>query len=97
MRILTALINHQTDCNFFTGVPNLEICVEALANMKRYIAFLRGINISGKNKVPMAELKKEFEEVKTYFNSGNVTFSSDQGDTEKFTKQIEIMIKNSLL
>ncbi len=66
--------------------------------MKRYIAFLRGINISGKNKVPMAELKKEFEilkfaDVKTYLNSGNVAFSSDRDDTEKFTKQIEIMIK----
>lgn len=66
--------------------------------MKRYIAFLRGINISGKNKVPMAELKKEFEklefgEVKTYLNSGNVAFSSDKDDIEKFTKQIEIMIK----
>ena len=31
--------------------------------MKRYIAFLRGINISGKNKVSMAELKKEFEKL----------------------------------
>ena len=29
--------------------------------MKRYIAFLRGININGKNKVPMAELKQGFE------------------------------------
>ena len=29
--------------------------------MKRYIALLRGINISGKNKVPMANLKKSFE------------------------------------
>ena len=51
--------------------------------MKRYIAFLRGINISGKNKVPMAELKQGFErlnytEVKTYLNSGNVIFSSDE-------------------
>lgn len=26
----------------------------------RYIALLRGVNISGKNKVPMAELKKSF-------------------------------------
>lgn len=48
-------------------------------NTKRYVAFLRGINISGKNKVPMAELKKGFEkldfvEVKTYLNSGNVIF-----------------------
>lgn len=47
--------------------------------MKKYIAFLRGVNISGKNKVPMAELKKGFEklgfeEVKTYLNSGNVIF-----------------------
>ena len=28
--------------------------------MKRYVALLRGINISGKNKVPMAELKTLF-------------------------------------
>lgn len=26
--------------------------------MSRYIALLRGINISGKNKIPMAELKE---------------------------------------
>ncbi len=29
--------------------------------MEKYVAFLRGINVGGKNKVPMAELKKEFE------------------------------------
>ena len=39
--------------------------------MKRFVALLRGINVSGKNKIPMAELKKNFEnlgfaEVKTY-------------------------------
>lgn len=67
--------------------------------MKRYIAFLRGVNISGKNKVLMAELKKYFEkldfgEVKTYLNSGNVIFSSDENNTEKMSKQIERMIKN---
>lgn len=67
--------------------------------MKRYVAFLRGINISGKNKVPMAELKQGFErldytEVKTYLNSGNVIFSSDEADTVKTTGQIEEMIKD---
>ena len=67
--------------------------------MKRYIAFLRGINISGKNKVPMAELKQDFErldyvEVKTYLNSGNVIFSSNEADTIKTTGRIEEMIKN---
>ncbi|MDO5388361.1 MAG: DUF1697 domain-containing protein [Clostridia bacterium] len=67
--------------------------------MKRYIAFLRGVNVSGKNKVTMAELKKGFEkldfrEVNTYLNSGNVIFCCDKDDTEQITKQIEIMIKN---
>ncbi len=66
--------------------------------MKRYVALLRGINIGKKNKVPMTELKKgfeqlEFEEVKTYLNSGNVIFSSNENDTKKFTNQIEGMIK----
>ena len=67
--------------------------------MRRYIALLRGINISGKNKVPMAELKKGFEtlafvEVKTYLNSGNVIFSSDEDNIRKLTDKIEEMIKN---
>ena len=60
--------------------------------MKRYMALLREINISGKNKVVMAELKKEFEslnleDVKTYLNSGNVIFSSRE-NIEKITKKL---------
>ena len=44
----------------------------------RFIALLCGINISGKNKISMPELKtalgeKGFADVKTYLNSGNVT------------------------
>ncbi len=66
--------------------------------MKRYVAFLRGINISGKNKVSMAELKQAFEgrgfgAVKTYLNSGNVIFSSDEDNIEGLTSRIETMIK----
>ncbi|MCM1259351.1 MAG: DUF1697 domain-containing protein [Prevotella sp.] len=66
--------------------------------MKRYVAFLRGINISGKNKVPMAQLKKSFEalgfgEVRTYLNSGNVVFSSNEDSIERIINQIEILIK----
>lgn len=73
--------------------------MEESTNMKRYIAFLRGVNISGKNRVPMAELKKafdelEFEEVKTYLNSGNVIFSSNENNIGSFTSRIETMIKN---
>ena len=47
----------------------------------------------------MVELKQCFErldytEVKTYLNSGNVIFSSDETDITKITTQIEEMIKN---
>lgn len=72
---------------------------EVLVDMKRYVALLRGINISGKNKISMAELKNkfgklDFEEVKTYLNSGNVVFSSDEDSIEKLTRLIERAIKN---
>lgn len=53
--------------------------------MTKYIALLRGINVGGKNKVSMPELKEVFEqngfnEVLTYINSGNVIFSSETSD-----------------
>ena len=48
----------------------------------KYIVLLRGINISGKNKIAMSELKKVLEEngyknIKTLLNSGNVILESD--------------------
>ena len=63
----------------------------------RYIAFLRGINVGGKTKVPMSELKKTLEElgftdVKTLLNSGNVVFSSDENShllSEKIEQKLE--------
>ena len=69
--------------------------------MKRYIALLRGINVSGKNKVPMAELKKCFEslgvmEVKTYLNSGNVIFSSADKNVTALIDQGERMMQREL-
>lgn len=67
--------------------------------MRRYVALLRGINISGKNKISMADLKKrfaelDFSEVKTYLNSGNVVFSSDIEDKNMLTNKIAKMIKD---
>lgn len=67
--------------------------------MKRYIAFLRGINISGKNRIMMSELKVGFEElglieVRAYLNSGNIIFSSDNYNIEDLSGQIETMIKD---
>ncbi|WP_339625247.1 DUF1697 domain-containing protein [uncultured Maribacter sp.] len=46
-----------------------------------YVAFLRGINVSGKRKVPMVELRAmcerlNLQDVKTYIQSGNIVFKS---------------------
>ena len=49
--------------------------------MTRYVALLRGINVGGRNKVAMSDLRQAFEEagyraVRTYIQSGNVLFES---------------------
>lgn len=67
--------------------------------MKKHIALLRGINVSGKNKISMSELKANFIElgfikVSTYLNSGNVIFLSDIDNLNVLTNTIELMIKN---
>ncbi|MGM9531121.1 DUF1697 domain-containing protein, partial [Intestinibacter sp.] len=67
--------------------------------MKRYITLLRGINISGKNKIAMSELKKGFielgfAEVNTYLNTGNVVFSSIIDDEDILSNKIKLMIKD---
>lgn len=50
------------------------------------VALLRGINVGGKNKINMQDLKRAFaqaglENVSTYINSGNILFQH-QGDDE---------------
>jgi uncharacterized protein (DUF1697 family) len=54
-----------------------------LITMTRYLVLLRGINVGGRNKVPMAALRELLERhrhtnVSTYIASGNVILSSDQ-------------------
>lgn len=64
-----------------------------------YIAFLRGINVGGHHKVPMADLKKEcatigLVNVSTLLNSGNIIFESIDEDilelSTKMSKHLEI-------
>jgi len=55
--------------------------------LTRYLVLLRGINVGGKNKVPMAPLRALLEElgysnVTTYIASGNVILSSDEAAAE---------------
>ena len=64
--------------------------------MNRYIVLLRGINVSGKNILPMQELRKllnelNYQNVQTYIQSGNIIL-----DTEKEKSIVEEEIKNTI-
>ena len=53
------------------------------STMPRYVVLLRGINVGGRNKVPMAALRELLEShghttVSTYIASGNVILTSDR-------------------
>lgn len=65
--------------------------------MKVYIALLRGINVGGKNKIKMADLKALLEsldlvKVETYIQSGNVIFESEQ-EEESLRRMLESEIE----
>lgn len=54
----------------------------------KYIALLRGVNVGGKNKLSMADLKRVLEhegftDVYTYINSGNIIFSKPNMTAEQ--------------
>lgn len=69
--------------------------------MQRYIALLRGINISGKNKISMSELQEGFTElgytnVVTHLNSGNVVFTSDSDSCAAISDRVRQMIRERM-
>jgi uncharacterized protein (DUF1697 family) len=61
--------------------------------MLTYVSMIRGINVGGK-KVKMDRLKElytslDFKDVKTYIQSGNVVFRSEEYDKMKLSRIIE--------
>ena len=72
--------------------------------MRTYIVLFRGINVGGKNLVPMKELasvleKANYQNIKTYIQSGNVVLQSEQKPDniaslvmERFGFETEVMI-----
>jgi len=65
---------------------------------EKYVAFLRGINVGGHHKVPMLDLKKEFEKlgfknIITLLNSGNVIFDAISNDIEKLENKVTIHLE----
>jgi uncharacterized protein (DUF1697 family) len=65
--------------------------------MASHVALLRGINVGGRNKVPMAELREVVASlghagVSTYIQSGNVLFSTGETDTGQLAAALEAAI-----
>jgi uncharacterized protein (DUF1697 family) len=53
--------------------------------MTSFVALLRAVNVSGQNRLPMAELRQQLSAVgcsavQTYVQSGNVVFAAESGD-----------------
>jgi uncharacterized protein (DUF1697 family) len=68
--------------------------------MSMYAALLRGVNVGGHAKVPMADLRALFaslglDDVATYVQSGNVVFSGPQTGAEHLRTSIEDEIRSS--
>jgi uncharacterized protein (DUF1697 family) len=67
--------------------------------MASHVALLRGINVGGRNKVPMADLREVVTSlghtgVSTYIQSGNVLFSTAEDDTAKLAVALESAISD---
>ena len=66
----------------------------------KFVAFLRGINVSGQRIIKMKELSEAltdsgYEGVKTYIQSGNVIFESQKKSTAVLSGDISNVIKKS--
>ncbi|MER5304409.1 DUF1697 domain-containing protein [Streptomyces lasiicapitis] len=60
---------------------------------KIYAALLRGINVGGSRKVPMARLRALLEglghgDVRTHLQSGNAVFTADHGDEDSLAAEL---------
>ena len=61
--------------------------------MQIFVALFRGINVGGKNKLPMSELKSELAKIglpdaQTYVQSGNVVFRAPKTTPRKLAEKI---------
>ena len=68
--------------------------------MKTYVALLRGLNVGGNSSLPMKELVSQLENlglrnVRTYIQSGNAVFQSEEEDAPVLSNKIRAAIKKS--
>jgi len=68
--------------------------------VKRYVALLRGVNVSGRNRIGMGELRARlvelgYEDVTTYIQSGNIVFAARAGKEAALAGAIEAGIRRA--
>lgn len=73
---------------------------KGFTKMTRTIALLRGINVGGRNKLPMADLKAHCSklgatDIESYIQSGNVVFSIPEIDPITFSNDLSKAIEAS--
>lgn len=69
---------------------------------RTYVALLRGINVGGRNKVPMARLRRVvsglgFSDVRTHLQSGNVVFRTTTGAGADTPTALEARLEQALV
>ena len=70
------------------------------AEEQKFVALLRGINVGGHHKVPMAALRETlgnmgFQQVKTLLNTGNIWFEAGKEDEKGLAAKIAVQLENS--
>ncbi len=71
-----------------------------MTRRSRYLALLRGINVGGNAKIAMQDLrsvleKSGLESVRTYIQSGNIIFESDEDNTTVLAELIKDVIEQN--
>lgn len=66
-----------------------------------FVALFRAINVSGRNKIPMADLRGllaalGLRNVRTYLQSGNAVFDADESPAQKLATAIEVRLERDL-
>ncbi len=69
--------------------------------MKKYIAYLRAINVGGSRIIKMDDLRKIFtsfdlQDVQTYIQTGNVIFASHPRDSSSLEAELKSKLKAAL-
>ena len=70
----------------------------ATRRLETYVALLRGVNVGGKNRLPMQGLRDVFlasgcHRVQTYIQSGNVVFAAGKNELANLSDRIKVAIE----